>query len=145
MEESRAAEENLYFENVDATRADRPFNYPDVNPVNAKVSKVPGKSEGLKLALKVMAGDTIEISAKAFYNIDNSFPGANINVAWRIRIKPTHFFRKKAIKNWLQIAKKVCHFGRYPFILGKKRCFFAFFWVGFGLFRTIPTQRVRRR
>jgi len=27
---------------------------------------VPGKSEGLKLSLKVMAGDTIEISAKAF-------------------------------------------------------------------------------
>jgi len=28
MEESRAAEESRYFENVDATRADRPFNYP---------------------------------------------------------------------------------------------------------------------
>ena len=62
MEESRAAEESQYFENVDATRADRPFNYPDKNPTNAKVSKVPGKSEGLKLTLKVMAGDTIEIS-----------------------------------------------------------------------------------
>jgi len=29
-----------------------------------KLSKVPGKSEGLKMMLKVMAGDTIEISAK---------------------------------------------------------------------------------
>jgi len=35
MEESRAAEENQYFENVDATRADRPFNYPDKSPTNA--------------------------------------------------------------------------------------------------------------
>jgi len=81
MEEDRAAEENLYFENVDATRDDRPFNYPDENPLNTKVSKVPGKSEGLKLSLKVMAGDTIEISAKAFYNIDNSYPGASVNIA----------------------------------------------------------------
>ena len=81
MEEDRAAEENLYFENVDATRADRPFNYPDVNLANAKVSKVPGHSEGLKLSLQVMAGDTIEISAKAFYNIDNNFPGNSMNIA----------------------------------------------------------------
>ena len=81
MEESRAAEESQYFENVDKTRADRPFNYPDKNPTNAKVSKVPGKSNGLKLTLRVMAGDTIEISAKAFYNMDNSFPGASVNVA----------------------------------------------------------------
>ena len=28
-----------------------------------------------------MAGDTIEISAKAFYNMDNAFPGASVNVA----------------------------------------------------------------
>ena len=81
MEESRAAEENTYFENVDATRADMPYNYPNRNPANTKLSKVPGKSEGLKLTLKVMAGDTIEISAKAFYNMDNSFPGASVNVA----------------------------------------------------------------
>ena len=42
---------------------------------------MPGKSEGLKLTLKVMAGDTIEISAKAFYNMDNTYPGASVNVA----------------------------------------------------------------
>ncbi len=81
MEESKAAEENLYFENVESTRADRPYNYPDINPLNTKLSKVPGKSEGLKLTLKVMAGDTIEISAKAFYNIDNTMPGKSIDVA----------------------------------------------------------------
>ena len=81
MEENRAIEENQYFANVDATRDDLPYNYPDRNPLNTKVSKVSGKSEGLKITLKVMAGDTIEISAKAFYNLDNSFPGKSINVA----------------------------------------------------------------
>ena len=81
MEEDRAAEENQYFENVEATRADMPYNYPGRTPTNTKVSKVPGKSEGLKITLRVMPGDTIEISAKAFYNMDNSFAGNNINVA----------------------------------------------------------------
>jgi hypothetical protein len=81
MEEGNAAEEERYFENLASTRADLPYNYPDRNPMNAKVSKVPGHSEGLKLTLKVMAGDTIEISAKAFYNMDNTFPGKSVNVA----------------------------------------------------------------
>ena len=72
MEESSAAEEEQYFANLKETRADRPFNYPDANPANVKLSKVPGKSEGLRITLKVMAGDTIEISAKAFYNMDNN-------------------------------------------------------------------------
>ena len=81
MEENRAAVENQYFANVDETRADRPFNYPDANPANSKLSKVPGMSEGLKIMLKVMAGDTIEISAKAFYNVDNDLPAKSINIA----------------------------------------------------------------
>jgi len=49
--------------------------------MRGEVSKVLGKSEGLKLTLKVMAGDTIEISAKAFYNMDNAFPGKSVNIA----------------------------------------------------------------
>ena len=81
MEESRSAEENQYFANVDATRADRPLNYPDANPLNTKLSKVAGHNEGLKLTLKVIAGDTVEISAKAFYNMDNRFPGKSVNIA----------------------------------------------------------------
>jgi len=80
MEENRAAEEEQYFANVAETRADMPFNYPHKSPTNTKLSKVPGKSEGLKIMIKVMAGDTLEISAKAFYNMDNSFPGASVNV-----------------------------------------------------------------
>ncbi len=81
MEESKAAEEDLYFANVNTTRADRPFNYPDANPANAKVSKVPGKRRGPSIMLKVMAGDTIEVSARAFYNMENAAPGRGIDVA----------------------------------------------------------------
>ena len=51
------------------TRADQSYNYFDMNPSNAKVSKMQENSEGLKLMLKVMACDTVEISAKAFYKI----------------------------------------------------------------------------
>ena len=46
-----------------------------------KLSGVQGKSEGLKMMLKVMAGDTIEISAQEFYNIDNDFPGKRVSIA----------------------------------------------------------------
>ena len=35
----------------------------------------------IKKILKVMVGNTIEISAKAFYNIDNDFPGKSMNIA----------------------------------------------------------------
>ncbi len=81
MEENKASEENLYFNNLDNTRADRPYNYPDNNPVNAKIAKVPGKSRGPAITLKVMAGDTVSISAKAFYNIDKTLPGGGIDIA----------------------------------------------------------------
>ena len=81
MEDSAAAHEDMYFANLDATRADRPYNYPDANPANTKLSKVPGKSKGLSILLKVMAKDTIEISAKAFYNIDNAMPSPNVDIA----------------------------------------------------------------
>ena len=64
-----------------ATRADRPYNYPDANPLNTKLSKVPGKIRGLSIMLHVMAGDTIEISAKAFYNMDNTLPSPGVDVA----------------------------------------------------------------
>ena len=38
-------------------------------------------SGNLKLSLEVTAGDTIEISAQAFYNIDNQLPGKSVNIA----------------------------------------------------------------
>ncbi|MDR2039437.1 MAG: hypothetical protein LBQ60_16060, partial [Bacteroidales bacterium] len=81
MEESNAAEETRYFENVDNTRADRPYNYPDKNPLNTKLAKVPGKSRGPSVMLQVMAGDTVSLSAQAFYNMDSSLPGSGLNIA----------------------------------------------------------------
>ncbi|MDR1155711.1 MAG: DUF6443 domain-containing protein, partial [Bacteroidales bacterium] len=81
MEESKAATEDQYFANLNETRADAPYNYPDKNPLNAKLSKVPGKSKGLSILLRVLAGDTISISAKAFYNMDKTLPGKSIDIA----------------------------------------------------------------
>jgi RHS repeat-associated protein len=81
MEESNAIEETKYFNNVDNTRADRPYNYPDKNPLNTKLAKVPGKSRGPSVMLQVMAGDTISLSAQAFYNMDSSLPGSGLNIA----------------------------------------------------------------
>ncbi len=74
-------DESLYFDNLENTRADKPLNYPDKNPLNQKLSKVPGKSRGPSIMLQVMAGDTIEISAKAFYNIDKAMPGVTPDIA----------------------------------------------------------------
>ncbi|MDR2040621.1 MAG: DUF6443 domain-containing protein [Bacteroidales bacterium] len=81
MEEGKSGEEGLYFDNLENTRSDRPYNYPDKNPANSKLAKVAGKSQGPKITLKVMAGDTIEISAQAFYNIDKSLPGSGLDIA----------------------------------------------------------------
>jgi hypothetical protein len=80
MEENRAATEDTYFANLNETRTDVPYNYPDKNPLNAKLSKVPGKSKGLSILLRVLAGDTISINAKAFYNMDKTLPGKGVDI-----------------------------------------------------------------
>ncbi|MDR1154256.1 MAG: DUF6443 domain-containing protein [Bacteroidales bacterium] len=80
MEESKAATEGPYFANLDETRADRPYNYPDKNLLNAKLAKVPGKNKGPSILLPVLAGDTISISAKAFYNTDQTLPGKSVDI-----------------------------------------------------------------
>jgi RHS repeat-associated protein len=49
--------------------------------LNQKVAKVPGKSKGPSILLQVLAGDTISISAKAFYNIDKTLPGKGVDIA----------------------------------------------------------------
>ncbi|MGN7721767.1 DUF6443 domain-containing protein [Chitinophaga sp. 22620] len=77
MEPESAAVENALFSNIDATRTAKPAGYPqDATPQattqqNSFVAKLngnnPDKKIGPSLVLKVMAGDTIQIGAKAFY------------------------------------------------------------------------------
>nr|WP_295869882.1 DUF6443 domain-containing protein [uncultured Chitinophaga sp.] len=73
METDAAARETATFSNIDATRVDRPVGYPDdrsagPNKSVAKLTAVgPGRKVGPSIVLRVMAGDTIQISAKAFY------------------------------------------------------------------------------
>ncbi|WP_436488155.1 DUF6443 domain-containing protein [Chitinophaga sp. ARDCPP14] len=73
METSAAATETALFSNIDNTRSAKPAGYPSDESAgtNASVSKLTatsgGKKIGPSLVLKVMAGDTIQIGAKAFY------------------------------------------------------------------------------
>lgn len=74
METESAAKENALFSNVDASRADRPTGYSKeqrIAPSNDYVAKLngndPNRRVGPSIVLKVMAGDTIAISTKAFY------------------------------------------------------------------------------
>ncbi|WP_354028154.1 DUF6443 domain-containing protein [Chitinophaga sp. OAE865] len=73
METSAAATETALFSNIDNTRSAKPAGYPSDESAgpNASVSKLTavsgGKKIGPSLVLRVMAGDTIQIGAKAFY------------------------------------------------------------------------------
>ncbi|HVI48697.1 MAG TPA: DUF6443 domain-containing protein [Chitinophaga sp.] len=73
MEAPLAAKENALFSNIDATRAPKPVGYPADNSTSKNESvarlnaKDGGKKIGPSIVLRVMAGDTIQIGAKAFY------------------------------------------------------------------------------
>ncbi|MBO9732280.1 MAG: hypothetical protein J7623_26800, partial [Chitinophaga sp.] len=73
MEAPVAATEEALFSNLDNTRAAKPVGYPaeDNGSNNQSVAKLTaangGKKIGPSLVLRVMAGDTIQIGAKAFY------------------------------------------------------------------------------
>jgi RHS repeat-associated protein len=73
MEAPAAAKEAALFSNIDNTRADKPVGYPADESAgdNAAVAKLTatgtGKKIGPSIVLRVMAGDTISMSAKAFY------------------------------------------------------------------------------
>ncbi|UPK69540.1 DUF6443 domain-containing protein [Chitinophaga filiformis] len=73
METASAAKENALFSNIEETRTEKPVGYPEdktteknmfVARLNAKTG---GRKIGPSLMLRVMAGDTIQIKAKAFY------------------------------------------------------------------------------
>ncbi|MCW3466439.1 DUF6443 domain-containing protein [Chitinophaga nivalis] len=73
MESENAGRENLLFSNVDNSRSAKPAGYPtdQTSNKNAFVARLnarqPDKKIGPSLVLRVMAGDTIAIGAKAFY------------------------------------------------------------------------------
>ncbi|WP_343898889.1 RHS repeat-associated core domain-containing protein, partial [Chitinophaga japonensis] len=73
METESAATEAALFSNVEETRTARPVGYPqdETTPKNEFVARLNAKSGGKKigpsLVLRVMAGDTIQVGARAFY------------------------------------------------------------------------------
>lgn len=72
MEPENSATENALFSNIENTRVAKPAGYPeDEQAQNGFVAKLnakdPGKRIGPSLVLKVMAGDTVGIGARAFY------------------------------------------------------------------------------
>ncbi|SHL69627.1 RHS repeat-associated core domain-containing protein [Chitinophaga jiangningensis] len=72
METANAPTESLLFSNIDDTRVTKPAGYPaDGSSANKSVAKLSAqgnsKKIGPSIVLRVMAGDTIQIGAKAFY------------------------------------------------------------------------------
>ncbi|WP_331962329.1 DUF6443 domain-containing protein, partial [Chitinophaga sp.] len=73
MESPVAAKETALFSNIDNTRTAKPAGYPEDESTgkNVAVAKLTatgtGKKIGPSIVLRVMAGDTIQLSAKAFY------------------------------------------------------------------------------
>ena len=73
METEAAPQEAALFSNVEETRAEKPSGYPEdqTTQENLSVAKLNAKQGGKKigpsLVLRVMAGDTVQINAKAFY------------------------------------------------------------------------------
>ena len=73
MESAAAEKELVLFNNVAETRTEKPTGYPqdELTPENKFVAKLNAKSGGRKigpsLVLRVMGGDTVKISARAFY------------------------------------------------------------------------------
>lgn len=73
METAAAPTETALFSNIDNSRAAKPAGYPTDESAgnNASVAKLTaangGKKIGPSIVLRVMAGDTIQLSAKAFY------------------------------------------------------------------------------
>jgi RHS repeat-associated protein len=73
MEPEAAEKETALFTNVEETRIEKPVGYPEdkTTEKNAFVAKLNAKEGGKKvgpsLVLRVMAGDTVRINARAFY------------------------------------------------------------------------------
>jgi RHS repeat-associated protein len=84
MEASRSTVENATFSNIEQTRVNKPVGYPEDNSTgsNSFVALLSAKDGvrkiGPSIVLKVMAGDTVQVSARAFYK---SGPGKEKDLA----------------------------------------------------------------
>lgn len=72
LETSRSGVENATYSNIDLTRIAKPTSYPTDNTTNpndfvAKLNGSSGQKVGPAIVLKVMKGDTIAATVKAFY------------------------------------------------------------------------------
>ncbi|WP_173002957.1 DUF6443 domain-containing protein [Chitinophaga sp. SYP-B3965] len=74
MEQESSARENALFNNIESSRSTKPAGYPEDNSAtkaNRSVARLnatnPDKKIGPSLLIRVMAGDTIRIGARAFY------------------------------------------------------------------------------
>ncbi|MCF6404451.1 DUF6443 domain-containing protein [Chitinophaga filiformis] len=82
METAASGTENALFANIDATRSAKPLSYPTDNTTNpndfvAKTNGSTGQKIGPSLVLRVMAGDSITISSKAYYQSTSATSSVN--------------------------------------------------------------------
>lgn len=81
MEDAVAAQEELIYGNLPATRVDEPTDYP-TPPTHVRVAKVNGKSGpmiGPSITLKVMAGDKFNAKVDTWYILNGDTPDAPFN------------------------------------------------------------------
>ncbi|MVT07722.1 DUF6443 domain-containing protein [Chitinophaga tropicalis] len=82
MENARTAVENATYSNIDLTRTAKPASYPTDNTTNpndfvAKLNGSTGQKIGPAIVLKVMRGDTIAATVKAFYTSTTANTSSN--------------------------------------------------------------------
>jgi len=86
MESAAAAKENALFSNIDNTRTQKPAGYPadattSPNDYLALLNANNGKKIGPSIVLRVMAGDTLQLGAKAFYKTTAASTSASTSSA----------------------------------------------------------------
>jgi RHS repeat-associated protein len=84
METASATSDNLYYFNIETTRADKPANYPVDNAYstpNDKVAKVSGSGNkiGPAMILKVMAGDKFNLQVNSWYRTYGATPNTPVD------------------------------------------------------------------
>lgn len=86
METANATVEETYYSNLPETRVDPPSGYPSNTPAgNAKVAKVNGSGNteipiiGPAILLKVMAGDTFNVTVNSWWDAGRTSPGTPAN------------------------------------------------------------------